>query len=265
MRLKAFLMSLVSLGGALVLRGGRVLDRVQCQQSRTFAPPTAEPWVDQLTWPQFLLTNEAHFAGRTSLEGAASFLLQTRQGVVLATAAHLTGEPGGVLPPLTRRELVDAERFGQALERWWAFPRTRPRERVAGLGLAAPSVHRDWLLLKAGPVPSSLRVLQLADEVPRVGSRVFLVGCEYAERDCVQAVRVGQVTAMEDGLLRYSVVPPMDPRGFSGGPLLDARGHVVGVFSQRHLMKVDAEGLALEAESDPSLVVDALACAASAR
>jgi hypothetical protein len=58
-----------------------------------------------------------------------------------------------------------------------------------------------------------------------------MAGCPYREQDCKQNVYTGEVTerAYRD-LFRYSLLPAVDIRGFSGAPILDEKGYVVGVM-----------------------------------
>ncbi|MGC4122471.1 MAG: trypsin-like peptidase domain-containing protein [Myxococcales bacterium] len=226
----------------------------------------APAWIKQphQRWPQVLLTNVARFGGRSDLEGASAFLLATTERrPVLATAAHLTGASGGVEPPLRAVDLMAPALFDAALEVWFAFPRTREEEAVTAHALAEPAAHGDWLILQIeGAVPSTLEALPLAAETAKIGDTVYLPGCPYSEPTCTQNVYRGVVTGRRNDHIRYSLDPPVDVRGFSGAPILNAEGGVVGVFSVTDDLRRAADGRYTEGQADERLVRDVCQCAA---
>jgi S1-C subfamily serine protease len=62
--------------------------------------------------------------------------------------------------------------------------------------------------------------------------KVFLIGVTYSENDRAQNVDLGQVTKRELGdRFRYDIDLPVDLQGFSGAPIIDVRGQVVGVMT----------------------------------
>ena len=184
------------------------------------------------TWPQIVLTNEAEFRGHTPLHGASSFLLEASASTTwAATALHLIGENGGVEPEINVRQL------DQKIAAWRMFPRTVPESfveidkvAVGGLGQGGD----DWLLLtiKASSRPLPATALKLRSHPVRVGEKVFLIGCPYEEEGCKQNVYAG--TVVERGnvaFFRYDLETPVDIRGFSGAPIVDKDGHLVGVMT----------------------------------
>ncbi len=193
-----------------------------------------EPWSKQAPqqWPQIVLTNDAEFRGHTPLQGASCFLVDTRSGVTwAATALHLIGENGGVQPEIKIQEL------NEKISTWRMFPRTLPdnyleadKVAVAGLGEGGD----DWLLLTIKPSdrPLPATAVKIRPEAVRVGEKVFLIGCPYAEEGCKQNVYAG--TVVERGnvaFFRYELETAVDIRGFSGAPIVDKNGHLVGVMT----------------------------------
>jgi hypothetical protein len=198
------------------------------------AEASRPPWIAKpfAEWPQLVLTNRADFRGHSSLEGASSFLVTNGRGVVVAaTARHLIGQAGGVEPPMAARDL-DA-----ALVTWKVHPRTLP-ERAVELGRVAidhlDDPMRDWLLLTLKDPSSRLpsQPLRLRREPVTVGESVYLVGCSYVDRAAVQNVYKGRVTQrLRSDYWRFDIDPPVELPGFSGAPVLDRDGNVVGVMS----------------------------------
>lgn len=196
-------------------------------------PPPAEPWASRppREWPQLVLTNRAEFQGSTPLHGASAFLVKTQDGRTLAaTAKHLIGQNGGVEPE------VSVAAFDGAIRSWRMFPRTLPDQlaeagKVAADGLDNPRF--DWLILTlkdtGQPLPAT--PMRLRERPAEVGEEVYLVGCPYDEAACKQNVYAGKVTARNGHRFRYDIDPPVDLRGFSGAPVVDRAGHVVGVMT----------------------------------
>ncbi|MDB5295457.1 MAG: hypothetical protein JWO31_1440 [Phycisphaerales bacterium] len=195
------------------------------------ATQPAEAWakLPPARWPQLVLTNEATFNGHAPLHGASAFLVRMPGGVVaVGTAKHLIGEAGGVEPPVTLADL------DQALTGWRAFPRTRPKAAVEAKGRAVTpngEGRHDWLLLNLSDPKAALPATPL---VPRlrpaaVGETVYLVGVSYADRGAVQNVYKGTVTARPSKhYFEYEFAPPVRIAGFSGAPIVDADGLLVG-------------------------------------
>jgi S1-C subfamily serine protease len=204
------------------------LEIVGCRRS-----VTPELWATKphSEWPQLVLTNDAQFNDHTALQGASAFLVRADDGRVLAaTASHLIGAAGGVEPQIAIAEL------DQAIRRWTMFPRTmRDREVEVG-GIAADDLDApdlDWLVLTIKNAPSSLPAtpLKIRSEPAQIEEEVLLVGCPYSERRCVQNVYAGKITARQDDRFRYDIAPPVDIHGFSGAPIVDRNGYLVGVMT----------------------------------
>ena len=184
-------------------------------------------------WPQLVLTNDAEFKGHTPLNGASSFLLRASDGRVLAaTARHLIGSEGGVEPE------VSLDQFNAALQCWRMFPRTAQETFVEIEGLAVDGPRQrncDWLLLKLKTPPTKLpaQPLRIRAEPVQVGEKVYLIGVPYSEPDRKQNVYAGKVTGRRwfSDRFRYDLDPPVDLHGFSGAPIIDEKGHLVGVMT----------------------------------
>lgn len=133
-------------------------------------------------------------------------------------------------------------------------------------GLAEPAVFDDWLLLavRTRPPAEEVAALRLASDSAGISDRVFLVGCPYSERDCAQNVYRGRVTHRDGSRFWYSLDPPVDVRGFSGAPILNEAGRVVGIFSVTEELQAAPDGLQVEGEGDDTLVRHAASCARSA-
>ncbi len=222
---------------------------VGCRRSAT-----PEPWAakSHSEWPQLVLTNDAQFNEHSALQGASAFLVRTDDGRVLAaTALHLVGAAGGVEPEIA---IADLDR---AIRRWTMFPRTLRDRAVEVGGIAADDLdapNLDWLILAIKNQPSSLPAtpLKIRSEPAQIGEEVLLVGCPYSERRCVQNVYTGKVTARRADRFRYDIAPPVDIHGFSGAPVVDRNGYLVGVMTVWFDARKDGEKY-LEAGGEDSV------------
>ena len=224
--------------GCLIGACDRDTKRVSAPPTPTNQAPTTraavrETWVElpPAKWPQFVLTNRAAFTGHTGLRGASGFLVRAADGRVLAaTAKHLIGENGGVEPEVPLRELDGA------LKSWVMFPRTDAKSIIEidrlQLDVKNEESH-DWLLMTVKSSEKLPAQPLLIRETPvEVGESVFLIGVPYSERQSAQNVYRGVVTkrGFKDRF-RYTLSPPVDLRGFSGAPIVDADGRAVGVMT----------------------------------
>ena len=122
------------------------------------------------------------------------------------------------------------------LQDWRMFPRTVPEafveiEALGFSGLDEPKY--DWLVLKLkqGERKLPAQPLHVCPDPVTIGENVYLIGCPYIERDCKQNVYRGKVTARMRDLFRYDLDPPVELPGFSGAPIVDEKGHLVGVMT----------------------------------
>lgn len=217
----------------------------QTSGSRVTSTPSSVPWAAKpfQEWPQLLLTNEAHFEGHSSLYGASAFLIRNKRGTVLAaTALHLIGEAGGVEPEIASHDL------DKVLQSWTLSIRNDDfSRRVNASGSAPPGVedpYLDWLLLKLMDQSDKLPAvpLEFRSTPVSVGEAVYLLGVPYTDGQSPQNLYRGTVTARGfRDRFRYSIDPPADIRGFSGAPILDEKGFVVGIMTLWFEPKMDGE------------------------
>ena len=178
-----------------------------------------------------VLTNDATFDGHTPLQGSSAFLIRAANDrIVAATAKHLLGAGGGVEPPVPPNELR------KVLRSWRVFPRTVPQTAADLEVLNAKDADLpgcDWFLLKVKSPLDQLPAypLQCRSQPVRVGEKVYLIGCPYTEPKAKQNVYVGKVTERKLDRFRYDLSPPVRLNGFSGSPIVDRRGNLVGVMT----------------------------------
>ena len=127
-----------------------------------------------------------------------------------------------------------------------------PRDAVVAKGRAVTLNHEvthDWLLLKLTDQAAHLPATPL---VPRnmpvaVGETVYLVGVPYTDAKSAQNVYKGVVTGRPlPHYFTYEFSPAVKINGFSGAPIVDGRGLLVGHGVSRTDLKTDAAGLEVE-------------------
>jgi hypothetical protein len=74
---------------------------------------------------------------------------------------------------------------------------------------------------------TSPQPLPLSTAAPKIGDSVWLVGLESGKRDRQQLYEC-KVLAVSDDEFEYAGVNPVNPWDFSGGPVVNEKGAVVG-------------------------------------
>lgn len=92
-------------------------------------------------------------------------------------------------------------------------------------GVYAVSPEHDLALLK---VPYQVTPLQLAEARPTVGERVVAIGNPRGLESTLSDGIVSGIRQIEESFELYQISAPISP-GSSGGPVLNARGNVIGV------------------------------------
>lgn len=191
---------------------------------------------EEVEWPQMLLRNNGIFAGHTPARGACSFLVEGRSGTWLATSAQLLGLEGGVAPP------VLPEKLNEDLHVWRAYFPVDDSSFVDAPGGSSlvSAVGSGLLALKLGTVPATLPAtpLKLRHNPPASGETVYLVGLPSDDHSgASQHLYEGQVTSAQQqdpAQFGFTLNRPFQLSGFTGAPIIDLRGELVGVLTGGH-------------------------------
>jgi S1-C subfamily serine protease len=180
----------------------------------------------------------AVFRDHAATGGASqgSGFVVSREGIVL-TSAHVVTTAGR---ERDQGEATPAER---------AFVEFADGDRVAA-SVVGWDVFNDVAVLRVDPEQHALRPLPLgASASVRVGEPVAAIGSPFGE---VGSLAVGVVSATRRSIAaltsRFRIVDAIQidapiNRGNSGGPLLDARGRVIGINAQIRSNSGTAEGV----------------------
>lgn len=188
--------------------------------------------INNLLKKQILLTNHAQFTNGRNLSGASGFLIKYQGANFAVTARHLLGEAGGIQPEVKINELE------KNLLNWEISPRVvsnavRETVKLSIKGLDFSDSINDIVLLKVTSDIFDLGILNPKYDLPTVGENLFLIGCPYSERQCKQNFyQVKFVEFVPDkSYLACEINSGVNLAGFSGAPLVNGKGEVVGVLS----------------------------------
>lgn len=187
--------------------------------------------VAELLKKQILLTNYAEFKRNRTLEGASAFLINHKGSFFAVTAKHLLGEAGGVEPEVKINELANH------LIKWEMSPRvgtstSKEIVTVNAKNLDYSKSTNDILLLNVTSDTYNFQPLTPNFETPSIGEEMILIGCPYSETQCKQNSYKATFVEFDDSeaLMVLEIKSNTDLRGFSGAPLLNTKGEVVGVL-----------------------------------
>src|SRR5207237_615073 len=140
----------------------------------------------------------------------------------------------------------------QTLTRWDVFPRTKPDSKVEAKGLAERSsaeASHDWLLLYMTDPHAKLPAQPLTPRLKPAerGETVYLVGVPYSDHDSAQNVYKGVVTDRpSQNYFVFKFDPPVRLAGFSGAPIVDKNGLLVGNLGSRSPEAKKKDGMDVE-------------------
>jgi S1-C subfamily serine protease len=182
---------------------------------------------------QVLLTNQASFKGhKDEMSGASAFLINYRDKIFAVTAKHVLGEAMGVEPEI---KLPD---FNKYLIVWKMFPRMplnagSDTVLIGQMKLNYDSLDKDILLLEVVNTKFNIFPLTPNFSLPKKGDKLYIIGCPYSQNKCKQNIYEIFYDSFdsEASMLNFIIKTKFELPGFSGAPIVDSNGHVVGVLT----------------------------------
>jgi S1-C subfamily serine protease len=163
---------------------------------------------------------EKHFMGL-----GTGFVIRDQSGNdYLMTCAHLVNDGGWDARYRIRMRTMDHARtiedYGDTLH----IGKSVDLQQVRGRGgpdmtqdLIVRSIAGDWM-----------HPLRLAEQDPKVGDSVWVVGCEAKDPPHDEGFYPVRIVGVGRGGYTARKLGTFDPRGFSGGPVVNSAGVVVG-------------------------------------
>ena len=142
-----------------------------------------------------------------------------------------------------------------------AGPRTKPDFSVQIVNLAVAgglnTGDLDWLVFNIKPAASlPAQPLKIRKSPAVVGEKICLIGSPYAEPNAAQNAYFGKVIRREFGnYFSFSLSPAVDLHGFSGAPIIDEDGALVGMMTTWFEPKMSGEKFLEGAGQDAAAIV----------
>jgi hypothetical protein len=164
------------------------------------------------------------------------FLIDTGEEIIAATAKHVL--------VYFKSESMNSVSFGEALRTWKMFPKDNPDDLVVVDALINEDTEepledipsaRDWLLFTVKERSRNIQPLRFRTDPLEPGEPVYIVGWRYSDKDCPQVVYEGNFVSEEKGsfLITTRELADNTMPGLSGSPVIDSRGYLIGLMSQK--------------------------------
>ena len=172
------------------------------------------------------------------------FLIDTKQGVLAATAKHvlMIANPKGMKGTSPNRHL----------EKWIMHPKNNKTDSVVigqllnedkeeALGFDKASIQlRDWIVFATKYHSPNIKTLTPRFTPLKVGEAIYFTGCPYKSEDCI--IEPAIVLGVKGNRIIFSQENKgANIGGASGSPLIDAEGKLVGVLSGTSVSPKDGE------------------------
>lgn len=203
--------------------------------------PAKTDWIDKPAgkWPSLILENSIVFKDGTVRSGFISFLIQTSEGVVAASALTVLDEVKGPNPKhFMFRYAIPIARVQETMKTWVMTAPSAPKAPlvvtsfVPLTGREEGGRQRQVLANVEAPAKTlPVTPLRPATQSPQMGARAYLIGCRVGPSPCVQHVYPGKVTEAGEWDARVKLDESVDMTHFYGSPLLNEYGEVFGIVT----------------------------------
>jgi len=177
---------------------------------------------------QILLTNEYNVRDSYSF-GASSFLIKAKNETLLCTAKHLLGDAMGIIPE------VKTDSFNELLKYWKAYPRNNTicSDTILGKSIVNKDINSIDVILQKCTIKPNSKIEVLYPRFSKIikGENLEIIGCEYSDTECHQKKFKAIMDSYENGKIWIKSHSIFDASGFSGAPVIDNKGYVIGVIS----------------------------------
>lgn len=181
-----------------------------------------KPWSGVVLRLEFVDVEQRRVSG-----GTAFFIKGRSDQHYLLTCAHLIEEKKwrdlAGLNMHTMDNVKHIELFGPSLKKFVGSAVNLDKRSLGGL----PDLTRD-LVIQEFPDARWAKPLPLAAADPKLDDQVWVVGCEYGRPPSNENLYPGRIVRVSEGGYVLEKGVAFNPRGFSGGPVVNRKGEVVG-------------------------------------
>lgn len=197
-----------------------------------------ENWIDkpQNEWPQVSMINSIEYQDKSFPVAGCGFLLDTGKDTIAVTAKHIL--------IYFKSEQMNSVSFQNSLKVWKMFPKNNSTDIVIIDKMInendketidrIPS-KKDWLLFSIKQKSKSIQPLKFRATSLKRGEKVYILGWRYTDENCPQVVYEGNFVKYDNGTVLFSTKKLQDNKipGLSGSPVVDSKGSLVGIMSQK--------------------------------
>ena len=194
---------------------------------------------------QIYMTNEVNFKNDEHIKYIGSgFLVKYEKALYACTAKHIITKTKRLTQPIKATQLNDS------MTNWAMFPRYKEHKTVKlGLLINDEEMDSEWWVLEVEKKRNFNKAIEIREEAVEVGEQVFFVGCPYSQTDCKQNIYVGEIASIQKNRIKISYDPKVNVAGFSGAPLMDKDGKLIGILTQANWDKKNKVHTIVWAES----------------
>ncbi len=191
----------------------------------------------QSEWPQITMINNIEYSNKSYPVAGCSFLLDTGKDIIAATAKHIL--------TYFKSDKMKFVSFENSLKNWKMFPKNNKNDVVIIEKLIneekKESIKRippdkDWILFTIKRRSENIQPLRLRTDPVKPGEKIYIIGWKYNDNNCSQRIFEGNFVKYLGGTVITSTKVLADNKipGLSGSPVIDSKGYVIGLMSQKY-------------------------------
>lgn len=231
----ALIVGIIAFLAASVIRDNRL------KQELTRDPaPAAWAAVPPNLWPDLALMQKAKFSHHTDMEAGCGCLVRLPTGEICAlTAGHLLGQAGGVKPGFVHLGSLDKDKLATLdaeIASWKMYSPNATDDCVNVTGLYGKAKQFDetcdQVLLRLAPNTNGYPVTPLDLRLSPVltTETLYMITYDWDDKDSAQQV-VHKVHRVPGFGFTCLMENPAELNGFSGAPIVDKNGLLVGILT----------------------------------
>lgn len=179
----------------------------------------------------------------------SAFLIEYQGQNYACTARHVAEKAKRLKPK------INSKTINQELDYWHIYPRKKGKPLIKIDSLLNTNVQEDeWWIFSLKNTDPKIAKLSIRETPVENGEAIFFPGCPYAEKKCRQNIYLGKVKKQSNKYLHIEYDPLANVAGFSGAPLLDAQGLLIGMLTKAAYNKKLEKHTSISAEKTDYLL-----------